>query len=77
MNNKNLQKGGPGPISLWGEHSFIAILLAPGIFLIQIFNTNMYLINFHSKNNIKMLFPKSWIFSFKPTTGKGPSQWVK
>ena len=27
----------------------------------------MYLIHFHSKN-IKMCFPKSWVFSFKPTT---------
>ena len=37
---------------------FIAILLTPGIFLIQIVNTNMYLIQFHSRNIIKMLFPK-------------------
>ena len=37
---------------------FIAILLTIGIFLIQIVNTNMYLINFHSKNIIKMYFPK-------------------
>ena len=39
---------------------FIAILLTPGIFLIQIVNTNntnMYLIYFHSKNIIKMRFP--------------------
>ena len=41
---------------------FIAILLTPGIFLLQIVNTNMYLIHFHSKNNIKMHFPKSWVF---------------
>ena len=41
---------------------FIAILLTPGIFLIQIVNTNMYLIHFHSKNNIKMYVPKSWVF---------------
>ena len=50
--------------------NFIAILVTPGIFLIQIINinnTNMYLIHFHSKNNIKMRFPKSWVFSFKPT----------
>ena len=43
---------------------FIAILLTCGIFLIQIVNTNntnMYLINFHSKNIIKCVFPK---FSF-------------
>ena len=44
---------------------FIAILWIPGIFLIQIVNTNhtnVYLIHFHCKNNIKMHFPKSWIF---------------
>ena len=29
----------------------------------------MYLIHFRSKNNINMHFPKSWVFSFKPTTG--------
>ena len=41
---------------------FIAILLTPGIFLIQIINTNVYLIHFQSKNNIQMSFPKSWVF---------------
>ena len=41
---------------------FIAILQTEGIFSIQIVNTNMYLINFHSKNIIKMRFPKSWVF---------------
>ena len=72
MNNKNFTKRG-----LQGAHllflyevsvvvpiDFIAILLTPGIFLIQIINTNntnMYLIHFHSKN-IKMHFPKSWVF---------------
>ena len=43
---------------------FIAILSTPGIFLIQIVNTNntnVYLINFHSKNNIQMRFHKSWV----------------
>ena len=46
---------------------FIAILLTSGIFLIQIINTNMYLINlihFYSKNNINMNFPKSWGLKF-------------
>ena len=41
---------------------FIAILLTSGIFLIQLVNTNntnVYLIYFHSKNNIKICFPKS------------------
>ena len=49
---------------------FIAILLTPGIFLIQIVNTNnknWNLIHFHGKNNVKIHFPKSWVFSFKPT----------
>ena len=45
------------------------MLVTPGIFLIQIVNTNMFLIHFHCKNNVKVHFPKSWIFSFKPTTG--------
>ena len=36
---------------------FIAILLTPGIVLIQIINTNMYLMLFYSKN-IKMHFIK-------------------
>ena len=47
---------------------FIAILLTPGIFLIQIVNTNTtneYLIHFHSKNNIKLRFPKSWVLKFQ------------
>ena len=59
---------GPAHISLRSEYSssidFKAIILTPGIFLIQIVNTNMYLINFYSKNNIKMHFPKSWILRF-------------
>ena len=29
----------------------------------------MYLIHFHSKNNIKMHLLKSWVFSLKPTKG--------
>ena len=41
---------------------FIAIHLTPGIFLIQIVNTNIYLIHFHSNNIIKMRFPESWVF---------------
>ena len=67
MNNKNFTKRGPwrallpflyevGLVVLIG---FTAILLTPGIFLIQIVNINMYLIYFSSKNNIKMHFPKS------------------
>ena len=43
---------------------FIAILLTLGIFLIQII-INMYLVNFHSNNNIKMHFPESWVFKLK------------
>ena len=39
---------------------FIAILLTPGIFLIQIVITNMYLIHFYHKKNC-MHFPKSWV----------------
>ena len=43
---------------------FIAILLTPGNFLIQIVNTNMYLIHFH-KNIIKMRFPKVGFLKFQ------------
>ena len=49
-------------VSIVVRIDFIAILLTPGIFLVQIVNTNMYLIHFHSKNIIKMRFPKRWIF---------------
>ena len=67
MNNKNFTKKGPqgAPLLFLYEVSivvlidFIAILLTPGIFLIQIVNTNMYLNRFHRKNIIKMRFPKS------------------
>ena len=72
MNNKKFMKRGlkGAPllflykVSLVVLINFIAINLTPGIFLIQIVNannTNMYLIYFHSKN-IKMRFPKSFIF---------------
>ena len=40
----------------------IAILLTPGIFLMQIVNTNVCLIYFHSINNIQMPIPKGWVF---------------
>ena len=73
MNNKNFTKKGPwglgAPLLFLYEVSivvpidFVAMLLTPGIFLIQIVNTNntnAYLI--HSKNIIKMHFPKSWVF---------------
>ena len=79
MNNNFFRKIGPqgAPLLFLYEVSivvlidFIAILVTPGIFLIQIVNTNntnMYLIHFHSKNNIKMCFPQNWGFSFRPTT---------
>ena len=71
MNNKKITKSGCqgqwAPLLFLYEVRivvliyFIAILLTPGIFLIQIVITNMYLIHFHSKN-IKMNFPKSWVF---------------
>ena len=70
MNNKNFTKRGPQGATLLFLYKvsivvlidFIAILLTPGIFLIQILNINMYLIHFHSKNNIKMRYPKSMVF---------------
>ena len=62
MNNKKfIEKGAPllflYKVSVVVLIDFLAIL-TPGIFLIQIVNTNMYLINFHSKNIIKMIFRK-------------------
>ena len=74
-NNKNLMIFKNGLLCLYDVSivvliDFIAILLTPGIFLIQIVNknnTNMYLIHFHSKN-IKMNFPKDGLLKFKPTT---------
>ena len=44
---------------------FIAILLTSSIFLIQIVITNMYLIHFYNKNNIKMHIPKSYVLKFQ------------
>ena len=73
MNNKKFRKWGPKgspllflyKVSIAVVIDFIAILLTPDIFLIQIVNTNsnMCLIHFHSKNNIKMCFPQSWVFT--------------
>ena len=73
MNNKNVTKKGPqrAPLLFLYEVSivvlidFIAILLTPGIFLIQIVNTNIYLIHFHSKNIIKMRFTKVEFLEFQ------------
>ena len=67
MNNKKFTKMGPQAqramllflyeLGIVVLVDFIAILLTPGVFLIQIVITNMYLIHFYSKNNIKMHFP--------------------
>ena len=76
MNNKNFTKRGPkgAPIPFLYEASmvvlidFIAILLTPVIFLIQILNTSntkMYLIQFHCKNIIKMCFPQVGFLMFQ------------
>ena len=70
INNKQFRKRRPQgatllflyKVSIVVLTDFIAILLTPGFFLIQIVNTNMYVIHFHSKNIIKMHFPKSWVF---------------
>ena len=68
---KILRKGGSHRIIFLYEVTivvliyFIAILATPGIFLIQIVDTNVYLINFYGKNNIKMHFPKSWVLKFQ------------
>ena len=76
MNNKKIRKRGlQGALLLFLYEvcivvliDFIAILLTPGIFLIQIVNTNnttMYLIHFRSKNIIKMCFPKVGFLKFQ------------
>ena len=71
---KFLQKGSQAQLLFLYEVSivvlidFIAIFPTPGIFLIQIVNTNntnMYLIHFHSKNIIKMHFPQSFFLKFQ------------
>ena len=61
-------KGGPTPISLRSEFSSSNWFHSNTRNSRHVFNTNVYLIHFHSKNNIKICFPKSWVFSFKPTT---------
>ena len=73
MNNKNVTKRGPkgAPLPFLYEASmvvlnyFIAILLTPGIFLIQIINinnTNMYVIQIYSENMMKIHFPNTCDF---------------
>ena len=80
MNNKNFTKRGSKgarllflyEVSIKVLIDFIAILLTPGIFLIQIVNTNngnMYLIRFHSKNIINCVFPKVEFLKFKIASG--------
>ena len=76
MNNKNFTQRGPkgAPLSFLYEASmvvlidFIATLLTPGIFLIQIINinnTNMYVICIYIKNMMKIHFPNTCDFSLK------------
>ena len=70
MNNKKNSKSGPQgalllflyKVSIVVLIGYIAILLTPGLLIIQIVDTNVYLIHFHSKNTIQMCFPKSWVF---------------
>ena len=72
MNNKIFKKRWPqgAPLLFLYEVSivvlidFIAIVLPLVIFSIEIVNTNMYLIHFYSKNNIKMHILKSWVLKF-------------
>ena len=73
MNNKKFMKrvapGGPllflYEVSIAVLIDIIAMLITPGIFWIQIVNTNMYLINFYRKNNFKCIFPKVGFFKFQ------------
>ena len=67
MNKKNYEKGAPGgptPISLWSEYSssnwFHSNTPNSRHLLIQMIQ--MDLIHFHSKNIIKIGFPKSCVF---------------
>ena len=56
---KKLRRGAQGALLLFLYEMSIVVLIdfIAGIFLIQIVNTNMYLIYFFSKNIIKMHFP--------------------
>ena len=73
MNNKNFTERWPqrAPLPFLYKVSivvlidFIAILLTPGIFLIQIVNTNMYFRHLYSKKYIKMYIPESYVFKFQ------------
>ena len=65
MNNKNLTKRGAQAARLLFLYEvsivlidFIAMLITPGIFLMQIVTTKMYLIHFYCKNKIKCIFSK-------------------
>ena len=70
MNNKKFTRRG-APLLFLYEVSIvvlfdiIAILVTPGIFLIQIVNTNMYLIHFHSKILLQCIFIKVEFLKFK------------
>ena len=69
MNNKKCTKKGPllflYKLSIVVLIDLIAILLTPGIFLIQIVDINMYLIHFYIKNNIKMHFSRVELIKFQ------------
>ena len=58
---KILWKGGLAPISLRSEYSSSNWFHSNSPNSRHLFNRNMYLLHFHSKNNIKMHFPKSWV----------------
>ena len=76
MNNKKFKKRGPQPATLLFLYEvsivvlidFIAILQTPGIFLIPIANTNMYIIHVLVKIIFKNVFRKVGFLSFKTTT---------
>ena len=62
--DKNFTKRGPTPISLRSEYSSFNWYINTPIsrHLFNTNNTNVYSIHFHSKNNIKIPFPKSLVF---------------
>ena len=76
MNNKKIKKrrpkgpqGAPLPfkkkVIIVVLTDIMAILLTPGINLIQSFNTNMYLNHFYVKKILKCIFPKVTFLKFK------------
>ena len=68
MNNKNFTKRGPKGAPLLFLYKVSIVVLINFIAILNsmhLFNTNMYLIDFNSKNSIKMHFPQNMVFKFQ------------